>query len=143
MREPIQPTNEILRFKAIRERLEDFEAREDVPDEESSGEGFVVFDATKEETKIDDFIKGFLEAKMMERAKVLDDQINRFLADRLCPHCDEARDDVQLRSRQGGEVMFSCENCFLHPMPKWKRKIAKAYLNQPFPEEPNRGNGAW
>jgi hypothetical protein len=124
---------------------------EDLQDPQCSGEGdpevgqvtFVIPEREEFENPLTR-LSPYLENWLTKKRQGLDEQIIQFGEDGLCPHCDEIGNDIGMRCRPlSGEIVFSCLHCFKFPMVKWKRKLGKQVLGQPYPEEPNRGNGAW
>jgi hypothetical protein len=124
---------------------------EDVPDQECCGEvdpkvaevRFVIPEREEFENPLAR-LGPYLEDWVKKESQQIEDKVIQWLDDGLCPECDEKKDDITLRCASlTGKTFFSCLSCFKFPMVKWKRKLGKQVLGQPYPEEPNRGNGAW
>ena len=140
--QPIGRTHQILCSAEVGVAwLENGGPHEDVPNPEGSREGYPEVDQItfivperKESEETRKILSKYLKDWIGKRQKELDDQVKKFLLDRQCPHCDEVKDDIGMRCRQGScETVFSCKSCFQFPMAKWKRELGKHML-RPIPE---------
>lgn len=127
------------------------DSHEDLQDTQCSGEGdpevgqvtFVIPEREESENPLKR-LSPYLEEWLKKASADINQKYIQWQKDGLCPECDQEKDDITLRCRSlNGHTVFSCYSCFEFPTEKWKRKYNRAYLNQPYPEEPNRGNGAW
>ena len=121
--------------------LENGEPHEDEPNPQGSREGYPEVDQVRfiiperaESEEARKILSKYLNDWISKKNAELDSQVEQYLQDGLCPHCDEIADDIGMRCRAGsGETVFSCKSCFQFPMPKWKRELGKHML-RPIPE---------